>query len=229
MDWDLTPQQLLIRWANVRAQIERVPEYTKTDYGTTGLAYGGHPETRHIVTDTTQVESLCTERHTRGDDLKLLGDVHMWRSKLPASWDVNLDDQQYLMFGTPTLNPPQLPNGFVFRSTGNSLSLTVDVVSSTNTAKNDSSEHPEITSKVVSSAQAGIDDELAVVHNVFTVPEFQRQGFATSLMAQIVSWMASQEVSHLALVSSPVGKAFYEHLGLHTVDSVTAATYLPKP
>lgn len=227
MDDQLTAEELLIRWAHVRAQIEGIPQYTTTPYGARGLAYRNDKDIRHVIVDPEQVPDLCAAQHQRGDDLKILGPVERWAQELPEPWTVDLDDQQYLMIGQPAPATPALPEGFAIQHCGDQQSLTADVIHSPNPGHKCPSATPKQEQQVVSSAQIGILNNLAVAHNVFTSNGYQRQGFATALMHNLLAWMASNKTTTLALVSSPAGKPFYESLGMKCASLATAATYLP--
>lgn len=53
----------------------------------------------------------------------------------------------------------------------------------------------------------------AIVLNVFTEPDWRRQGLATLLMKRIVSWARSERLDRLVLHASDQGRLVYEQLG----------------
>lgn len=53
----------------------------------------------------------------------------------------------------------------------------------------------------------------AIVVNVFTEPEWRRQGLAAMLLHRIIDWSREQKVDELILHSSTEGRSLYERLG----------------
>ena len=53
----------------------------------------------------------------------------------------------------------------------------------------------------------------AVVVNVFTEPEWRRQGLAAMLLNRIIHWAHEQKLDELILHSSTDGRSLYERLG----------------
>jgi GNAT superfamily N-acetyltransferase len=53
----------------------------------------------------------------------------------------------------------------------------------------------------------------AIVLNVYTEPEFRRQGAARTLMLQVVDWARDTGIERLVLQAAPDGRALYEALG----------------
>jgi GNAT superfamily N-acetyltransferase len=49
--------------------------------------------------------------------------------------------------------------------------------------------------------------------NVFTEPEYRRQGIARSLLQEVIAWFRSQQFSFVRLVSSKMGVPRYQLLG----------------
>jgi GNAT superfamily N-acetyltransferase len=52
-----------------------------------------------------------------------------------------------------------------------------------------------------------------IVVNVFTEPEWRRQGLAAMLLNRIIEWAHDQELDELILHSSTEGRSLYERLG----------------
>jgi GNAT superfamily N-acetyltransferase len=52
-----------------------------------------------------------------------------------------------------------------------------------------------------------------IIINVFTEPEWRRQGIATILIKEIVNWSKSEHLDWLTLHASDEGRAIYERLG----------------
>jgi GNAT superfamily N-acetyltransferase len=53
----------------------------------------------------------------------------------------------------------------------------------------------------------------AIVVNVFTEPEWRRQGLAAMLLNRIINWAREQKLDELLLHSSGEGRSLYERLG----------------
>ena len=53
----------------------------------------------------------------------------------------------------------------------------------------------------------------AIVVNVFTEPEWRRQGLAAMLLNRIIHWAREQKLDELILHSSTEGRSMYERLG----------------
>ena len=53
----------------------------------------------------------------------------------------------------------------------------------------------------------------AIVVNVFTEPEWRRQGLAAMLLNRIIHWAREQKLDQLILHSSGEGRSLYERLG----------------
>jgi len=53
----------------------------------------------------------------------------------------------------------------------------------------------------------------AIVVNVFTEPEWRRQGLAAMLLNRIIHWAREQKLDELILHSSTEGRSLYERLG----------------
>jgi GNAT superfamily N-acetyltransferase len=53
----------------------------------------------------------------------------------------------------------------------------------------------------------------AIVVNVFTEPEWRRQGLAGMLLNRIIHWAREQKLNELILHSSTEGRSLYERLG----------------
>jgi GNAT superfamily N-acetyltransferase len=52
-----------------------------------------------------------------------------------------------------------------------------------------------------------------VIINVFTEPEWRRQGIAEQLLKRIIQWSAEKKLDRLVLHASADGRALYERLG----------------
>ena len=68
----------------------------------------------------------------------------------------------------------------------------------------------------VSGAKKGIkiaDGRHAVIINVFTEPEWRRQGVAGLLLKQILDWAHAEHLDRLVLHASDAGRALYERYG----------------
>jgi GNAT superfamily N-acetyltransferase len=52
-----------------------------------------------------------------------------------------------------------------------------------------------------------------IIINVFTEPEWRRQGIATLLMKEIINWARCEHLDRLVLHASEEGRAIYERLG----------------
>jgi GNAT superfamily N-acetyltransferase len=57
------------------------------------------------------------------------------------------------------------------------------------------------------------DGRHAIVLNVFTEPDWRRQGIATLLMREIIAWSQTERLDRLVLHASDEGRAIYERLG----------------
>jgi len=53
----------------------------------------------------------------------------------------------------------------------------------------------------------------AIILNVFTEPQWRRQGVALLLLQQIVAWARAEQIDRLILHASEAGRALYERLG----------------
>ena len=53
----------------------------------------------------------------------------------------------------------------------------------------------------------------AVVINVYTEPEYRRQGYGRRLMKEVLDWARAVELESLVLHAAPAGRALYEELG----------------
>ena len=53
----------------------------------------------------------------------------------------------------------------------------------------------------------------ALIINVFTEPEWRRQGIAERLLKEIIDWSQEQKIDRLVLHSSQYGRLLYERLG----------------
>jgi GNAT superfamily N-acetyltransferase len=53
----------------------------------------------------------------------------------------------------------------------------------------------------------------AIVLNVYTEPEFRRQGLARRLLRTVLAWARAASVDSLVLHAAPAGRALYQSLG----------------
>ena len=53
----------------------------------------------------------------------------------------------------------------------------------------------------------------AIIINVFTEPEWRRQGLAVLLLQRIIEWARAERLDRLVLHASEAGRALYERLG----------------
>src|SRR5260370_14232219 len=60
----------------------------------------------------------------------------------------------------------------------------------------------------------------ALVLNVYTEPEFRRQGIARQLMLAVIAWCREQRLRSLSLHASDFGRALYEALGIHPTNAM---------
>ena len=58
-----------------------------------------------------------------------------------------------------------------------------------------------------------VEGRHAIVVNVFTEPEWRRQGLAAMLLNRIIQWAREQKLDELILHSSTEGRSLYERLG----------------
>jgi len=57
------------------------------------------------------------------------------------------------------------------------------------------------------------DGHHGIIVNVFTEPDWRRQGVAEMLLKQIIDWAREQKLDELVLHASSDGSALYERLG----------------
>ena len=77
--------------------------------------------------------------------------------------------------------------------------------------------------KVAPHPQPGADGKFvivsgrqAIIQNVFTEPEWRRQGLGTLLMKEIIAWSKQTGIESLVLHASEEGRPLYEKLGFTT-------------
>ena len=54
---------------------------------------------------------------------------------------------------------------------------------------------------------------IAYIFNLYTYPEFRRQGIARQIMETILEWVKEKEISTVSLNATDVGKELYESFG----------------
>jgi len=64
-----------------------------------------------------------------------------------------------------------------------------------------------------SNDQAFAEGRHGLIINVFTEPEWRRQGIGELLMKEIISWSKQEKLDRLVLHSSEYGRKLYERLG----------------
>ena len=57
------------------------------------------------------------------------------------------------------------------------------------------------------------DGRHAIIINVFTAPQWRRQGVARLLIQRIIEWARAERLDRLVLHASEAGRALYERLG----------------
>jgi GNAT superfamily N-acetyltransferase len=60
----------------------------------------------------------------------------------------------------------------------------------------------------------------ALVLNVYTEPDFRRQGIARRLMLTVIAWCREQGLRSLSLHASDFGRALYEELGFRPTNEM---------
>jgi GNAT superfamily N-acetyltransferase len=60
----------------------------------------------------------------------------------------------------------------------------------------------------------------ALVLNVYTEPEFRRQGIARRLMLAVIAWGRESGLRSLSLHASDFGRALYEELGFRQTNEM---------
>lgn len=58
-----------------------------------------------------------------------------------------------------------------------------------------------------------LNDVLAYVYNIYTEPDYRRQGLARRMMETIQQWCAQRQIKTIALHASDFGRPLYEALG----------------
>ena len=69
----------------------------------------------------------------------------------------------------------------------------------------------------------------AIVINVFTEPDWRRQGIATLLMKEIIAWARAERLDRLVLHASDEGRALYERLGFVQTNEMRLNDKLAAP
>ena len=72
---------------------------------------------------------------------------------------------------------------------------------------------PHPLTRASGAVEVAAESRHALVLNVFTEPEWRRQGVARQLMEQIVGWAREERIVRLVLHASPAGRSVYEQAG----------------
>lgn len=85
-------------------------------------------------------------------------------------------------------------------------------------------------SKIVSCAGAFIKSDMlsnfsktpffGFVTNVYTIPEYRNQGYATLLMKQAINWLHENKVKDIRLLSTKNSRKIYEKMGFQPTDEM---------
>jgi len=70
-------------------------------------------------------------------------------------------------------------------------------------------------------APGRLDMRSALLHNVHTLPEFRRRGFARRLVETAVAWCRDQGFSSLTLSASNAGRPLYESMGFRPTNQMS--------
>jgi GNAT superfamily N-acetyltransferase len=62
-------------------------------------------------------------------------------------------------------------------------------------------------------APGRLDMRMVLLHNVHTLPEFRRRGFARRLVETAVAWCREEGFDRLSLNASTAGRSLYESMG----------------
>jgi GNAT superfamily N-acetyltransferase len=62
-----------------------------------------------------------------------------------------------------------------------------------------------------------------IIINVFTEPEWRRQGIASMLMKEMIKWSRTENLDWLTLHASDEGRAIYERLGFNPTNEMRFA------
>src|SRR6266487_3023525 len=73
------------------------------------------------------------------------------------------------------------------------------------------------------SRSALAEGRLGVIVNVFTEPEWRRQGVAEMLLRRIIEWARAERLDRVVLHASEEGRALYERLGFVTSNEMRLA------
>jgi GNAT superfamily N-acetyltransferase len=70
-------------------------------------------------------------------------------------------------------------------------------------------------------APGRLDMRMALLHNVHTLPEFRRRGFARQLVETAVAWCRKEGFGRLTLNASAAGRPLYESLGFRPTNQMS--------
>jgi GNAT superfamily N-acetyltransferase len=74
-------------------------------------------------------------------------------------------------------------------------------------------------------APGRLDMRIALLHNVHTLPEYRRRGFARRLVETAVEWCRERGFSSLVLNASDAGRPLYENIGFHPTNQMSLTLY----
>lgn len=70
-------------------------------------------------------------------------------------------------------------------------------------------------------APGRLDMRWALLHNVYTLPEFRGRGFARKLVETALDWCKQKGFSSLALNASAAGRPLYERMGFQPTNQMS--------
>ncbi|OCL28061.1 hypothetical protein U472_02360 [Orenia metallireducens] len=63
------------------------------------------------------------------------------------------------------------------------------------------------------------------IGDVYTYPKYRKNGYATKLTSQVISWLKEQDVKVIRLLASEQGRSIYEKLGFKATDEMVLDLY----
>jgi GNAT superfamily N-acetyltransferase len=70
-------------------------------------------------------------------------------------------------------------------------------------------------------APGRLDMQIALLHNVQTLPEYRRRGYARRLVETAVDWCREQCFTSVVLNASDAGRPLYESMGFHPTNQMS--------